>query len=161
MGSPAPAQSLGDNPQGNLTNRISPLAPRTLRNQPSSIGRFMDYENSPGLTRAVRLNPALDERNAPARLNRFDRSDRWYAREIARGRALLEIPSPRIATSLNPQRLAPGETFTVTNPNATPAPVGPYFADAPQAGDSAVYAVRKSELTDAEKGDSWALLDRG
>ncbi|MEM7624037.1 MAG: hypothetical protein AAF333_00260 [Planctomycetota bacterium] len=161
--SPAPAQTAEsiETQRLDAASRLTPLTARSVRNQPVTVGRFADYENSPGLIRTVRTSPALDERSAYSKLNRFDRSDRWYARELARGRVRLTLSSPLIQQSLNPDRLAPGETFTVTNPDAVPQTVGPVFPDAPAAGDASVYALRPATLTDAEKSDPWALLDRG
>ncbi|MEM8737779.1 MAG: hypothetical protein AAGG38_04785 [Planctomycetota bacterium] len=154
---------------------------RTLGGQAVRVGRFSSTNDSTsiGVVRARRNQPIISSvrRGTYSDINRSDRSDRWYQRELALGRIAtpfqrnqdLSIGVVRAFRNDDPiVRLSP-QTFT--NPNAAnvpgantvngPVTVGPSFASPPQAGDADIYAVTRVELPEADRDNAWALFDQG
>lgn len=150
---------------------------RTFRGDSVRIGSYADDEKSIGVVRALRSTPGYDQREAYSRLNRADRSDRWYDRHVSRRSILLDAyrdPYPRIEQSIGvvrsfrdyqpPQRNLP-ETFTNDNaPGSSSQDKESQnrAASSTQApGDFNVTAVTAVEVPAAVRDDAWALLDQG
>jgi hypothetical protein len=149
---------------------------RTFRGEAVRVGRFANDDRVIGVTRAVRVDPTNDYRSLFSELNRFDRSDRWYTREVARGRIVLEaFPDPytRIERSIGvvrpynvplPVRRNGPRTVTGSAQGASDqgvADVGsPSFRTLTE-GPVSVTAVTNVQVPQDAADQPWTLLDRG
>jgi hypothetical protein len=144
---------------------------RTFRGVAVNAGRYANDDRAIGIVRPIRVRPNVDPRTAYSAYNRFDRSDRWALREVARGRILLDVrpdPYTRVEKSIGVVR--PYRTYdpvirngprTLTNPDPLEAPsIAKQYRELTD-GQLAVTALAEVRIPAAAAGRPWTLLSEG
>lgn len=153
---------------------------RTFRGEAVRVGRYSDNELSIGVVRPLREVPSYDGRSEYSRLNRFDRSDRWRTRELARGRIVLDAYPDRFSRveksigvvrayrTYDPVVRNAPRTFTNQTLDTTPGTPGSATggtdagATVTRTSDQPIVAVSSTvEVPEDAQSDPWALLNQG